>query len=34
VRGIRESLVAIVLGFDPRYAPASDNDAATVDEIV
>ena len=25
---------AIVLGFDPRYAPASDNDATTVDEIV
>ena len=25
---------AILLGFDPRYAPASDSDAATVDEIV
>lgn len=25
---------AVVLGFDPRYAPASDNDASTVDEIV
>lgn len=25
---------AIVLGFDPRYAPASDNDAASVAEIV
>ncbi len=25
---------AIVLGFGPRYAPASDNDAASVDEIV
>lgn len=25
---------AIVLGFTPRYAPASDNDASTVDEIV
>lgn len=25
---------AIVQGFDPRYAPATDNDAATVDEIV
>lgn len=24
----------IVLGIDPRYGPASDNDAATVDEIV
>jgi hypothetical protein len=24
---------AIVLGFDPRYAPASDADAATVDSI-
>jgi hypothetical protein len=27
-------LSAVVLGFDPRYAPASDNDATTVDEIV
>ncbi|MBW4985083.1 hypothetical protein KZZ07_21290 [Mameliella sp. CS4] len=25
---------AVVLGMSPRYAPASDNDAATVDEIV
>ena len=25
---------AAVLGFSPRYAPASDNDASTVDEIV
>ena len=25
---------AVVLGFDPRYAPASDADASTVDEIV
>jgi hypothetical protein len=25
---------AIVLGLDARYAPASDNDASTVDEIV
>ena len=25
---------AILLGFDPRYNTASDNDAATVDEIV
>lgn len=25
---------AIVLGFDPRYGPASDNDVAGVDEIV
>ena len=25
---------ALLLGFDPRYAPASDYDAATVDEIV
>lgn len=25
---------AIVLGFDPAYGPASDSDAATVDEIV
>lgn len=25
---------ALVLGFQPRYAPASDNDIATVDEIV
>lgn len=25
---------AIVLGLDPRYGPASDNDLATVDEIV
>ncbi len=25
---------AILLGFGPRYAPARDNDAATVDEIV
>ncbi len=25
---------AVVLGLDPRYAPASDYDAATVDEIV
>jgi hypothetical protein len=25
---------AVVLGIDPRYAPASDNDVATVDEIV
>lgn len=25
---------AILLGFDPRYAPASDNDATVVDEIV
>lgn len=25
---------ALVLGFDPLYAPASDNDASTVDEIV
>jgi hypothetical protein len=25
---------AIVLGFDARYAPASDNDASSVDEIV
>ncbi len=25
---------AVVLGFDPLYPPASDNDAATVDEIV
>ena len=24
---------AVVLGFDPLYGPASDNDAATVDEI-
>lgn len=24
---------AVVLGFDPRHGPASDNDAATVDEI-
>jgi len=24
----------VVLGLDPRYGPASDNDAATVDEIV
>lgn len=24
---------AVVLGFDPRHAPASDSDAATVDEI-
>lgn len=24
---------AVVLGFDPLYAPASDNDAATVDSI-
>lgn len=27
-------LGAIVLGFDPLYAPASDNDASTVDEVV
>jgi len=27
-------LSAIVLGFDPLYCPASDNDVATVDEIV
>lgn len=27
-------LGAIVLGFDPLYEPASDNDASTVDEIV
>lgn len=27
-------LAAIVQGFDPRYAPATDNDATTVDEIV
>jgi hypothetical protein len=27
-------LSALVLGFTPRYAPASDNDAAAVDEIV
>lgn len=25
---------AVVLGLDPLYAPASDNDASTVDEIV
>jgi len=25
---------AVVLGFDPRYSPASNYDAATVDEIV
>jgi hypothetical protein len=25
---------AVVLGFDPLYGPASDNDLATVDEIV
>lgn len=25
---------AILLGFEPRYAPASDNDLASVDEIV
>lgn len=25
---------ALLLGFDPRYAPASENDATTVDEIV
>ncbi len=25
---------AIVIGLSPRYAPASDNDASTVDEIV
>lgn len=25
---------AVVLGFDPKYAPASDSDASTVDEIV
>ncbi len=25
---------AIVLGFDPRYSPATDNDATTVDSIV
>lgn len=25
---------AIVIGFDPRYAPASNNDLASVDEIV
>jgi len=25
---------ALLLGFDPRFAPASDNDASTVDEIV
>jgi hypothetical protein len=25
---------ALLLGFDPKYAPASDNDAASVDEIV
>lgn len=25
---------AVVLGFNPRYAPASDSDAATVEEIV
>lgn len=25
---------ALVLGLDPRYGPASDNDAASVDEIV
>jgi hypothetical protein len=24
----------VVFGFDPRFAPASDNDATTVDEIV
>ncbi len=29
------SLVAgLLLGFTPRYAPASDNDAASVDEII
>jgi hypothetical protein len=27
-------LGAIVLGFEPKYSPASDNDASTVDEIV
>lgn len=27
-------IAAGVIGFDPRYAPASDNDAASVDEIV
>lgn len=27
-------LGAVVLGFAPRYAPASDNDLASVDEIV
>lgn len=27
-------LSAVVLGFDPRYNTASDNDASTVDEIV
>lgn len=27
-------LSAVVLGFDPLYAPASDNDTSTVDEIV
>ncbi len=25
---------AVVLGFDPRYSPATDNDATTVDSIV
>lgn len=25
---------ALILGFNPRYAPASDNDLASVDEIV
>lgn len=25
---------ALILGFDPQYAPASDSDATTVDEIV
>lgn len=27
-------LSVVVLGFEPRYAPASDNDLASVDEIV
>lgn len=27
-------IAAILLGFEPRYAPASDNDLASVDEIV
>lgn len=27
-------LSAVVIGLDPRYGPASDNDATTVDEIV
>ncbi|MGE0724809.1 MAG: hypothetical protein AB7O45_10560 [Alphaproteobacteria bacterium] len=34
VAAAASDMAALMLGFNPRHAPASDHDAATVDEIV